>query len=109
MNETVKLKDPLLEFSKWKEQVASTMQLVMGGRIFTHYFDSNMNVIATGLGEGPFHMELFIFAHIRDELAFNEQKALEDEAERATIAKAKAEKIAAQDAAKVKKPYVRPV
>lgn len=105
--EVPKLKEPKMVMDDWKLQVKSTRQLVMGGRLFTHYFNEAGDCIATGLGEGPYHMELFIFKFIEEQLAYQKQKAVEEAAERATFEANRAAKAAAQEAAKVKKPFVR--
>lgn len=82
VDEPVKLKEPKLDMSEWRKLVASTKKLVMGGRTFTHYFNENGAAIATGLGEGPYHMELFIFDHIEELTVYHRAKAIQDEAER---------------------------
>lgn len=109
-NEVPKLKEPKFVMDVWKLQVKSTRTLVMGGRVFTHYFNEAGDCIATGLGEGPFHMELFIFKYITEMEEFMAKKAVQDEAERATIEANRAAKAAAQEATKTagKKPFVRP-
>jgi len=108
--EVAKLKEPKIVMDDWKKQVKSTRQLVMGGRVFTHYFNEAGDCIATGLGEGPYHMELFIFKFIEAQLAYQKEKAVQDEAERAIVEANRAAKAAAQEAAKSagKKPFVRP-
>lgn len=104
-----KLKEPKFEIDVWKLQVKSTRQLVMGGRLFTHYFNENGDCIATGLGDGPYHMELFIFKHILELEDYMAKKAVQDEAERAIIEANRAAKVAAQEAAKAgKKSMGRP-
>jgi hypothetical protein len=104
----VKLKEPKFEIDAWKLEVANTSQLVMGGRLFTHYFNKNGDCIATGLGEGPYHMELFIFKEIVATKAYLVAKAAQDEIERLAVEATRAAKAATQGAAKVKKPFVRP-
>lgn len=108
--EVPKLKEPKFEMDAWKKLVKSTKQLTMGGRVFTHYFNEAGDCIATGLGEGPYHMELFIFKYIEEMKEFLAKKAVQDEAERAIIEANRAAKLAAQDSTKAagKKPFVRP-
>lgn len=89
-----KLKEPKMVMDDWKKQVKSTKQLVMGGRVFTHYFNEAGDCIATGLGEGPYHMELFIFKFIEKQLEFKVLKDAQDEAERAEREAAKLTKAA---------------
>lgn len=105
-----KLKEPKIVMGEWKKQVASTRQLVMGSKLFTHYFNEAGDCIATGLGEGPYHMELFIFKFIEEQIAYQKEKAVQDEAERAIVEENRAAKAAAQEAAKSasKKAYGKP-
>jgi hypothetical protein len=107
--ETPKLKEPKLEISAWKEQVKSTRQLVMGGRVFTHYFNEAGDCIATGLGAGPYHLELFIFKYIEEMEEFIAKKAVQDEAERAIVEANRAAKAAVLESQKSagKKPFVK--
>jgi macrodomain Ter protein organizer (MatP/YcbG family) len=83
-NDKPKLKEPKLDFSEWKRKnVKSTRQLMMCGTLFTHYLNENGDCVATGLGEGPYHMQLWIYHHIEAQLDFKAKKAIEEEAERA--------------------------
>lgn len=90
-----KLKEPKIVMDEWRKLVKDTKVFVIGGQKITHYFGESGDCIATGLGEGPYHLQLFIFHHIEAMLEYKAAKAIEEEVERA---EREAAKLAKQNA-----------
>ncbi len=66
--------EPKFDIVEMRKLVKSQMVLIMGGRTFTHYLNEAGDCIATGLGEGPYHMEFFNFKYIAEMKEFKKAK-----------------------------------